>query len=86
MADDYGWPQALIALRNQICDGFVIGGGQGGAYALILIAFKQAQAGQVSGLRQVSVVIGTLIAREALGFRAFLGALIVATGAALVIW
>lgn len=77
---------ALARLRTVARYGFLIGLGQGGAYALILIAFQQAQAGQVSGLRQVSVVIGTLIAREALGFRAFLGALIVATGAALVIW
>jgi len=27
VAHHYGWPQALIALRNPICDGFVIGGG-----------------------------------------------------------
>jgi len=51
-----------------------------------LLAFKQAQAGQVAGLRQMSVVLGVLLAREALGPRALGGALAVAVGAALVVW
>jgi uncharacterized membrane protein len=64
----------------------VVGVGQGGAYALVLLAFQQAQAGQVAGLRQVSVVLGVLIAREALGPRALWGAVLVAAGAVLVVW
>lgn len=64
----------------------VVGVGQGSAYALVLLAFQQAQAGQVAGLRQVSVVLGVLIAREALGPRAFWGAVLVAAGAVLVVW
>ena len=47
----------------------------------MLLAFQQAQAGQVAGLRQVSVVLGVLIAREALGPRALWGAVLVAAGA-----
>jgi len=64
----------------------VVGLGQGGAYGLVLLAFQQAQAGQVAGLRQVSVVLGVLIAREALGPRAAWGALLVTMGACLVVW
>jgi uncharacterized membrane protein len=52
----------------------------------VLLAFQQAQAGQVAGLRQVSVVLGVLIAREALGPRALGGAVLVAAGAVLVVW
>ncbi|MBC8364277.1 MAG: hypothetical protein H8E59_04695 [Actinobacteria bacterium] len=73
-------------MRASLRPGALIGAGQGSAYALILIAFQQAQAGQVAGLRQVSVVIGVLLAREALGPRALAGALAVAAGAALVVW
>ncbi len=64
----------------------VVGVGQGGAYGLILMAFQQAQAGQVAGLRQVSVVLGVLIARESLGPRAMWGAVLVTVGAGLVVW
>lgn len=77
---------ALSRIRTVARDGIVIGLGQGGAYALVLVAFQQAQAGQVVGLRQVSVVIGTMVAREALGPRAFWGAIAIAVGAVLVIW
>jgi|TARA_B100000315_G_scaffold49121_1_gene43755 drug/metabolite transporter (DMT)-like permease len=73
-------------IRASLWPGALIGVGQGSAYALILLAFQQAQAGQVAGLRQVSVVIGVLLAREALGPRAVGGALAVAVGAALVVW
>jgi uncharacterized membrane protein len=77
---------ALSRLRSVAREGILISLGQGGAYALVLVAFQRAQAGQVVGLRQVSVVIGTLVAREALGPRAFWGAVAVAVGAVLVIW
>lgn len=77
---------ALSRLRNVAREGILISLGQSGAYALVLVAFQRAQAGQVVGLRQVSVVIGTLVAREALGPRAFWGAVAVAVGAVLVIW
>lgn len=73
-------------LRSSLGPGVLIGVGQGTAYALVLLAFQQAQAGQVAGLRQVSVVLGVLLAREALGPRALLGAVAVAAGAAAVVW
>ena len=73
-------------IRASLRPGALIGVGQGTAYALVLLAFQQAQAGQVAGLRQVSVVLGVLLAREALGTRALAGALAVTVGAALVVW
>ena len=77
-----GWGR----LRPVLGVASLVGVGQGGAYALVLLAFQRAQAGQVAGLRQVSVVLGVLIAREALGTRALWGAVLVAAGAALVVW
>ncbi|MBR13235.1 MAG: hypothetical protein CL442_08905 [Acidimicrobiaceae bacterium] len=73
-------------LRAGFGESVLVGLGQGGAYSLVLLAFQRAQAGQVAGLRQVSVVLGVLIAREALGPRAAWGAVAVAVGAALVVW
>jgi len=77
---------AMARLRPVLGESAVVGLGQGGAYGLVLLAFQQAQAGQVAGLRQVSVVLGVLIAREALGPRAAWGAVPVTAGAVLVVW
>ena len=77
---------ALVRLRAGFGESVLVGLGQGGAYALVLLAFQRAQAGQVAGLRQVSVVLGVLIVREALGPRAVWGAVAVTVGAALVVW
>ena len=77
---------AMARLRLAFSESVVVGLGQGGAYGLVLLAFQQAQAGQVSGLRQVSVVLGVLIARESLGPRAMWGAVMVTLGAGLVVW
>jgi uncharacterized membrane protein len=76
----------MARVRPVLGQAAVVGVGQGGAYGLILIAFQQAQAGQVAGLRQVSVVLGVLIARESLGPRAMWGAVLVTVGAGLVVW
>ena len=77
---------SVARLRAGLGESVLVGLGQGGAYSLVLLAFQRAQAGQVAGLRQVSVVLGVLIAREALGPRAAWGAVAVAVGAALVVW
>jgi len=76
----------VARLRAGARESVLVGLGQGGAYSLVLLAFQRAQAGQVAGLRQVSVVLGVLIAREALGPRAAWGAVAVAVGAMLVVW
>lgn len=52
----------------------------------MLLALERAQAGQVASLRQVSVVIGVVIAGEAARRRAFFWASLVALGAGLVAW
>jgi drug/metabolite transporter (DMT)-like permease len=51
------------------------------AYLLVLFAFQRAPAGRVSTLREVSVLIGVLIAREKSGGRVWLGAALVVAGA-----
>ena len=63
-----------------------IGALQGGSYLLILLAFRWAQAGQVAGLRQLSIPLGVFLASEALGKRSWTGVTLVAAGAALVVW
>ncbi|MBT3247411.1 MAG: EamA family transporter [Actinobacteria bacterium] len=73
-------------LRQAFAPGLLVGVGQGGAYGLILLAFQRAQAGQVAGLRQVSILLGVFLAGEALGRRAWWGAALVAGGAFLVVW
>ena len=64
----------------------LVGALQGGSYVLILLAFRWAQAGQVAGLRQLSIPLGVLLAGEALGRRSWWGVGLVAAGAALVVW
>ncbi len=76
----------MARVRPMVGQAMVVGLGQGGAYGLVLVAFQQAQAGQVAGLRQVSVVLGVLLARESLGPRAMWGAVLVTVGAGLVVW
>lgn len=66
--------------------GTAVGALQVFAYVLVLLALERAQAGQVASLRQVSVVIGVVIAGEAARRRAFLWASLVALGAGLVAW
>ena len=76
----------LVRVRPMLGHAAIVGLGQGGAYGLVLLAFQQAQAGQVAGLRQVSVVLGVLMARESLGPKALWSAVLVTVGAGLVIW
>ena len=77
---------SLIDIRQAIPSGMLIGALQGGSYVLILLAFRWAQAGQVAGLRQLSIPLGVLLAGEALGRRSWWGVGLVAAGAALVVW
>jgi drug/metabolite transporter (DMT)-like permease len=76
----------MARVRSVLDQAAVVSVGHGGSYCLVLMAFQQAQAGQVAGLRQVSVVLGVLIARESLGPRAIWGAVLVTVGAGLVMW
>jgi len=77
---------SLTHLRQSIPSGMLIGILQGGSYVLVLLAFRWAQAGQVAGLRQLSIPLGVFLAGEALGKRSWWGVGLVAAGAALVVW
>jgi drug/metabolite transporter (DMT)-like permease len=73
-------------MRASLRAGTMVGALQMLAYVLVLFALERAQAGQVASLRQVSVVIGVLLAREAVLRRALAASLLVALGAVLVAW
>jgi drug/metabolite transporter (DMT)-like permease len=73
-------------LRKSLRTGTLIGTMQMLAYVMVLFALERAQAGQVASLRQVSVVVGVLLAREAVLRRAFAASSLVAVGAILVAW
>lgn len=63
--------------------GAVVGAAQTGSYVLVLLAFERSQAGQVASLRQLSVVIGVLLAGEMARRRAIGAATLIAAGAML---
>jgi drug/metabolite transporter (DMT)-like permease len=67
-------------LRQAFLPGVLIAIGSTAAYLLVLFAFQLAHAGQVSTLRETSVLIGLLLARERKGWRIWLGAALVVLG------
>lgn len=67
-------------LRKSILPGILIAIGSTAAYLLVLFAFQLAHAGQVSTLRETSVLIGLLLARERKGWRIWVGATLVVLG------
>lgn len=73
----------LARLRRAVWPGIKIAIGSTAAYLLVLLAFQRANAGPVATLREVSVLIGVLLAREQKGWRVWLGAALVALGAIL---
>jgi len=73
----------LNRLRRAARPGMQIALGSIAAYLLVLLAFQRANAGPVATLREVSVLIGVLLAREQKGWRVWLGAGLVALGAML---
>lgn len=73
----------LARLRGSIRPGIAIAVGSVGAYAMVLFAFRLAPVGQVATLREVSVVLAVLLARERPGRLGWLGIAAVVTGAGL---
>lgn len=69
--------------RASLRAGATIGFGQVVAYILVLLAFQRAPAGNVSTLREVSVLIAILASRERPGRVVWAGALLCVIGAAL---
>lgn len=67
-------------LRLSLPTGTLIAVGSVAAYLLVLFAFQRTAAGRVSTLREVSVLIGLLLAREQAGPRVWAGAVLVVAG------
>jgi drug/metabolite transporter (DMT)-like permease len=67
-------------LRAAFKPGAQIAVGSTAAYLLVLFAFQQAGAGQVATLREISVLIGMLVAHDATGWRVWVGAGLVVLG------
>jgi drug/metabolite transporter (DMT)-like permease len=67
-------------LRQAIRPGIQIAVGSVAAYLLVLFAFQLAHAGQIATLRETSVLIGLVLARERKGWRIWLGASLVVLG------
>lgn len=70
-------------LGTSLWSGARIAAGSVAAYLLVLLAFQQTGAGQVATLREVSVLVGLLLAREKAGWRTWVGAMLVVLGAVL---
>ena len=75
-------PAAAVArLRASIRPGIAIAIGSAGAYATVLFAVRLAPVGQVATLREVSVVLAILLARERPGRLGWVGIAAVVAGA-----
>lgn len=74
-----GWRRLRCTLRP----GILISVGSISAYLLVLLALQRAGAGRVSTLRESSVLIGLLLARERVGRQVWAGAMLVVIGAIL---
>jgi drug/metabolite transporter (DMT)-like permease len=79
-----GWLRKdLGRLRRAIRPGVKVAFGSAAAYLLVLFAFQQAGAGQVATLREISVLIGILLAGGKPGWRIWVGGTLVVAGAIL---
>ncbi|HZU14268.1 MAG TPA: EamA family transporter [Chloroflexota bacterium] len=70
-------------LRAALRPGLLIAVGSVTAYLLVLFAFQRAHAGRVATIREVSVLLAILIAREKTGRQVWLGGVLVVAGAVL---
>ncbi|MGZ8614165.1 MAG: EamA family transporter [Actinomycetota bacterium] len=75
----------VVRLQESWRTGAAIALGSVGAYALVLFAFRLAPVGQVATLREVSVVLAVLLAREHPGPLGWAGIGLVVAGAVLAI-
>lgn len=72
-----------VRLRAAARPGVLIGVGTVGAYLLVLLAFQRADAGPVATLRELSVLLGLLLARDRPRRATWAGAALVVAGAGL---
>jgi drug/metabolite transporter (DMT)-like permease len=76
-----GWMRGGTArLRTNLRPGLLVAFGSTAAYLLVLLAFQRAQAGRVSTLREISVLLGIALAAERPGRHVWVGAALVVTG------
>lgn len=73
----------LTRLRRAVRPGIQVAVSSVAAYLLVLLAFQRANAGPVATLREVSVLLGVVLAREKKPGRVWLGAALVVFGAIL---
>ena len=73
----------LPRLKSSLRGGILVAVGSTAAYLLVLVALQRAAAGRVSTLREVSVLIGILLAGERPAGRVWLGAALVVAGGVL---
>jgi drug/metabolite transporter (DMT)-like permease len=72
-------------LRASARAGAGIGAGSLAAYLLVLLAYQRAPASPVAALRELSILLGILLARERSGIRVWLGGALCVLGAALTV-
>jgi drug/metabolite transporter (DMT)-like permease len=72
-------------LRAMARPGAGIGVGSLAAYLLVLLAYQRAPASPVAALRELSILLGILMARERSGIRVWLGGALCVLGAALTV-
>jgi drug/metabolite transporter (DMT)-like permease len=72
-------------LRASARAGAGIGVGSLAAYLLVLLAYQRAPASPVAALRELSILLGILMARERSGIRVWLGGALCVLGAALTV-
>jgi len=80
-------PPAQIAgrLRASARAGAGIGAGSLAAYLLVLLAYQRAPASPVATLRELSILLGILMARERPGWRVWAGGVLCVLGAVLTV-
>ncbi len=72
---------SLPRLRQSLRLGSAVAAGSVAAYLLVLLAFQRANAGHVATVREASVLIGLLLARERIAWRTWTGAALIVAGA-----
>jgi drug/metabolite transporter (DMT)-like permease len=72
-------------LRDSVRAGAGIGVGSLAAYLLVLLAYQRAPASPVAAMRELSILIGILMARERSGIRVWAGGALCVLGAALTV-
>lgn len=73
----------LHRLRAALRPGLYVALGSVASYSLVLLAFQQAHAGRVATVREVSVLLALLLARQETTWRTWVGGALVVAGAIL---